>query len=96
MSEWAFTVTSDVYGREEFRGYSTAKEAREGIKRVKEKAIALNDGVQRQFSKPYQIKTVIQVICAWCGKSLGQKDGEGIEGISHGICPECEAKQERA
>ena len=31
----------------------------------------------------------ITVICAWCGKSLGEKDGQGVEGISHGICEDC-------
>ena len=33
--------------------------------------------------------TTIKVVCAWCGISLGEKDGQGAEGISHGICPEC-------
>ena len=27
------------------------------------------------------------VICAWCRKVIGAK--KGIEGVSHGICPEC-------
>ena len=34
-------------------------------------------------------KTVLQVVCAWCGKSMGEKDGEGIEGFSHSICQSC-------
>ena len=34
-------------------------------------------------------KTILRVICAWCGKDLGTKDGEGTSGISHGICKEC-------
>ena len=29
-------------------------------------------------------------ICAWCGKIMA----EGSEPATHGICPECEAKQE--
>ena len=29
-------------------------------------------------------------ICAWCGKIMA----EGTEPATHGICPECEAKQE--
>ncbi len=32
---------------------------------------------------------MIKVICAWCGKDMGEKDGEGVEGVSHGICPAC-------
>ncbi len=35
--------------------------------------------------------TTITVICAWCGRHLGIKDGDGQTGISHGICPECKA-----
>jgi hypothetical protein len=35
----------------------------------------------------------MKVICAWCKKDLGEKDGEGQEGqTSHGICPECYLK----
>ena len=33
--------------------------------------------------------TVIRVICGWCGKNMGEKDGQGIEGESHGICDNC-------
>lgn len=36
--------------------------------------------------------TIIQVACGWCGKSLGEKDGEGQSGVSHGICPTCSEK----
>jgi len=31
----------------------------------------------------------LQIVCAWCGKVLGETDGEGVEGISHGICDHC-------
>jgi len=31
----------------------------------------------------------LRVICAWCGKYLGEKKGEGIEGVSPGICEDC-------
>ncbi|MDO8575059.1 MAG: hypothetical protein Q7R61_02175 [bacterium] len=33
-----------------------------------------------------------KVVCAWCKKEMGEK--EGIEGgkTSHGICPDCKAK----
>lgn len=33
--------------------------------------------------------TIITIICAWCQKTLGEKDGQGIEGESHGICDDC-------
>ena len=35
----------------------------------------------------------LTVICAWCGKSMGTKEGHGVEGVSHGICKECFDKQ---
>ena len=35
-------------------------------------------------------------ICAWCGNDMGEKDGQGVEGVSHGICEECENKLEEA
>jgi len=34
----------------------------------------------------------MQVVCAWCGKPMGEKDGKGVEGVSHGICEECYKK----
>ena len=34
----------------------------------------------------------IKIICAWCGKEMGEKEGEGIEGISHGMCNKCAAE----
>lgn len=34
----------------------------------------------------------MKIVCAWCGKDMGEKDGEGIEGISHGVCEECLSK----
>lgn len=33
------------------------------------------------------------VMCAWCGKVIGKKNGQGQSGISHGMCPECSAKE---
>jgi hypothetical protein len=33
---------------------------------------------------------MMQVVCAWCGKGMGEKMGpDGL--ITHGICPACEA-----
>lgn len=34
----------------------------------------------------------MKIVCAWCQKDLGEKDGGGKEGISHGICTECKDK----
>ena len=34
----------------------------------------------------------MKIVCAWCGKDMGEKDGKGIEGISHSICPKCLVK----
>lgn len=32
----------------------------------------------------------IKVICAWCNKALGTKEGGKAPGeVSHGICKEC-------
>lgn len=33
--------------------------------------------------------TTITVVCAWCGETIGEKDGQGVEGESHGICNKC-------
>lgn len=40
----------------------------------------------------------IKVICAWCNKDMGTKEGEvpflglSCPSVSHGICPECAQK----
>ena len=31
----------------------------------------------------------LMVVCAWCQKELEEKEGEGTEGESHGICDDC-------
>ena len=31
----------------------------------------------------------MKVVCSWCGKEMGEKDGKGVEGVSHGICDSC-------
>ena len=36
--------------------------------------------------------TVVKMVCAWCGDDMGEKDGGGVEGVSHGICEKCEAE----
>jgi len=34
----------------------------------------------------------MKIVCSYCGKNIGEKDGDGVEGISHGICEVCLAK----
>ena len=34
----------------------------------------------------------MKIVCAWCEKDMGEKEGEGIEGISHSVCEECANK----
>lgn len=38
------------------------------------------------------MRTAITIICAWCKCYLGSV--EGGEGVSHGICASCLAKQD--
>jgi len=35
------------------------------------------------------MKTTLKIVCMWCGKDMGEKDGEGVEGTSHSICEAC-------
>ena len=42
---------------------------------------------------PGKKHTVIQIVCAWCKKPMGTKEGYGVTGISHSICPECARKE---
>ena len=35
------------------------------------------------------MKTILKVVCMYCGRHIEDKDGEGVEGISHGLCMEC-------
>ena len=36
----------------------------------------------------------MKIVCSWCGRGTGEKDGEGVEGISHGICGDCVVRLE--
>ena len=38
--------------------------------------------------------TTITIVCGWCGAGMGAKDGQGVTGISHGICDDCAEKLE--
>ena len=37
-------------------------------------------------------KSILRIVCAWCGESMGEKDGKGVSGISHSICEKCSKK----
>ena len=37
-------------------------------------------------------KTILTMTCAWCNKSMGEKDGKGVSGVSHGMCEACYKK----
>ena len=36
-----------------------------------------------------QVKTVMVIECACCGKYLGEKDGRGVEGPTSSVCDNC-------
>jgi len=36
----------------------------------------------------------MKIVCAWCDKEKGEKNGGGVEGVSHSICEECLEKLE--
>uniref|UniRef100_A0A6M3LPM9 Uncharacterized protein n=1 Tax=viral metagenome TaxID=1070528 RepID=A0A6M3LPM9_9ZZZZ len=38
--------------------------------------------------------TILEVVCAWCLKDMGEKDGEGVSGVSHGMCDDCYRMEE--
>lgn len=31
----------------------------------------------------------IWILCSYCGRDIGYKDGDGMSGVSHGICDVC-------
>jgi len=35
------------------------------------------------------MQTVMTVVCMYCKVVIGQKDGLGVSGVSHGICRDC-------
>ena len=34
----------------------------------------------------------MKIVCAWCGKDMGEKNGNHEDGVSHGMCEECFTK----
>ena len=39
------------------------------------------------------METVMNIKCAWCGKDMGTKDGQGVTGVTHSICEDCSDEQ---
>lgn len=33
--------------------------------------------------------TVLKIVCMYCGREMGEKNGEGVSGVSHSICRGC-------
>jgi hypothetical protein len=33
--------------------------------------------------------TELRIVCCWCGKDMGTKDGKGQTGTTHSICNDC-------
>ena len=38
------------------------------------------------------VHTVLTIVCAWCYKPMGTKDGLGTTGVTHSICLQCAGK----
>ncbi len=34
----------------------------------------------------------MKIVCAWCNKNMGEKNGRGVKGVTHCICKQCFAK----
>lgn len=37
----------------------------------------------------------MKIVCAWCGKYLGEKGSINDKNTSHGVCPDCIPKVEK-
>ncbi len=42
----------------------------------------------KKLALPSQQKEQMPVVCAWCGRELGFREGQGI---THGICRPCQS-----
>jgi len=40
-----------------------------------------------------KVRQTMKIVCAYCGRYIGEKEGNGVEGDSHGICQECFEKR---
>ena len=54
--------------------------------RAGEQLIRKAKEVTKKYSNP---GSKMKIVCAWCGKEMGWKEGEGVNGVSHSICDEC-------
>jgi len=36
-----------------------------------------------------KMATKLKIICAWCGKDMGEKDGRGQTGVTSSMCEQC-------
>lgn len=52
----------------------------------------INEALHRLHEKGMD---VILCACMYCDKIYDAKDGEGVHGLSHGICPTCLPKAEK-
>ena len=58
-------------------------------------AMNLSQDMRRVVSPEYHHVDMgkrLKIECAWCGKYMGEKDGYGVEGVTHGMCKQCSAK----
>jgi DNA-directed RNA polymerase subunit RPC12/RpoP len=39
-----------------------------------------------------QFEAIMKVVCAWCGKDMGEKEPKEDKGTTHSICPQCLSK----
>jgi len=49
--------------------------------------VAMKKGTGKKVSQ------TMKIVCAYCGRCIGEKEGNGVEGDSHGICQECFEKR---
>ena len=36
--------------------------------------------------------TKLRIVCAWCGDDMGEKEGDGVAGVTSSICEKCLAR----
>lgn len=37
----------------------------------------------------------LKIVCAWCDRYMGERDGYGVTGVTHSICEQCSAELEK-
>ena len=53
---------------------------------------ALGSGLHKEGG-PAMPKTVLRIVCMFCGIVMGTKDGKGVQGDSGSICEKCWYKE---